>query len=91
MPIYNITLTDTYNKALTYVAEDQFDWINNAVQERCRIAVEEIVKIALDKCLEEGIQLPITKEEIVDLAFEKKWVKTVVEVNQKFIDSMPKP
>ena len=40
---FTITLSDAEHKALSYVALSPEDWINNAVHERCRIAVEEIV------------------------------------------------
>ena len=40
---YTITLSDAQNKALSYLAVDQQEWIENAVFERCRIAIEEIV------------------------------------------------
>lgn len=86
MKTFNITVSETYNKALTYIAEDQLEWINNAIQERCRRAVDEIVSIALEKSLEEGVQLPTTKEGIVDLAFEKKWIKSVIESNAEYFE-----
>jgi hypothetical protein len=36
---YTITLSDAQDKALSVVAVDQQDWIENAVFERCRIAL----------------------------------------------------
>jgi hypothetical protein len=42
---YTITLTEAEDKALSYVALSQQDWIDNAVHERCRVAIDEIVKI----------------------------------------------
>lgn len=79
MSTYTITLTDTEDKALSYAAFSQQDWIDNAVHERCRIAIEEIVQITVQKCLEAGIQIPASKEAMVDLAFEQGWVKTAAE------------
>ena len=40
---YTITLTETENKALGYVALNQQDWMDNAIHERCRIAIDDIV------------------------------------------------
>lgn len=76
---YQITLTATENAALSYAALSQDDWIQNAVHERCRVAIEEIVGIAVQACLQEGVQIPGTKDDIVALAFEKGWVKTAAQ------------
>lgn len=42
MATYTITLTDAEDKALRVVALDPQDWIDNAVHNRCRIAMDEI-------------------------------------------------
>ncbi len=42
MAEYTITLTDAEDKALRVVALDPQDWIDNAVHNRCRIAMDEI-------------------------------------------------
>lgn len=76
---YTITLSVAEDKALSYAAFSQQDWIDNAVHERCRIAIDEIVQITVQKCLEAGIQIPTNKEAMVDLAFEQGWVKTAAE------------
>lgn len=73
---YTITLTDAQDKALSFVAVSQQDWIENVVQDRCRIAINEIVKICVDKCLENDIQIPGSKDDMVELAFTKGWVKS---------------
>ena len=40
MPItYEVVLSDAENKALGVIAASQQDWIDNAVHERCRIAI----------------------------------------------------
>jgi len=76
---YTITLSAAEDKALSYAALSQQDWIDNAVHERCRIAIDEIVQITVAKCLETGTQVPGSKEAMVDLAFEQGWVKTAAE------------
>ena len=73
MTTYTITLTETEDKALASICLQE-EWINNVVKNRCRIAIDEIVAIAVQKCLESAIQLPATKEEIVALAYSKNWV-----------------
>jgi len=76
MTTYTITLTDAENSALAYAALSQDDWIQNAVHERCRIAIDEIVQVTVAKCLETNVQIPGSKEEMVALAFAQGWVKT---------------
>jgi hypothetical protein len=81
---YTITLTAAEDAALSYAAFSQDDWIQNAVHERCRIAIEEIVGITVQKCLETGTQVPGTKDAMVNLAFEQGWVKTAAQRNAEF-------
>jgi hypothetical protein len=76
---YTITLSAAEDKALSYAAFSQQDWIDNAVHERCRIAIDEIVQITVQKCIETGTQIPASKEAMVDLAFDQGWVKTAAE------------
>jgi hypothetical protein len=76
MTNYTITLTPAEDKALSFAALSQDGWIQNCVHERARVAIEEIVQIAVAKCLEDGLQIPSAKDEIVDLAFAQGWVKT---------------
>jgi hypothetical protein len=76
---YTITLSSAEDAALSHVAFSQDDWIQNAVHERCRIAIEEIVGITVQKCLDNDVQVPGTKDAIVALAFERGWVKTAAQ------------
>jgi len=76
---YTLTLTAAEDKALSYAAFFQQDWIDNAVHERCRIAIDEIVQVTVAKCLETGTQIPGSKDEMVDLAFAQGWVKTAAD------------
>lgn len=78
---YTVTLTSAEDKALSWVAASQQDWIDHAVHERCRLAIEELVKICVEKCLSENIQIPASKDAMVELAFTQGWVKTSAEVN----------
>jgi len=76
---YEITLTQAENDALGYTAVSQDEWIQNAVHERARIAIDEIVAITVQKCLETGTQIPGSKDEMVELAFAQGWVKSAAE------------
>lgn len=76
---YTIALSAVEDAALSYATLSQDDWIQNAVHERCRIAIDEIVQIAVAKCLETGTQIPGSKDEMVELAFAEGWVKTAAQ------------
>ena len=72
-----VSLTETELKALSVVAVSPEEWIENAAKSRAQTAIEEIVQICVAKCLEEQVQIPSSREEIVDLAIAKGWVKIV--------------
>jgi hypothetical protein len=65
MTTYTITLSDAENKALGFVAVSQDDWIQNAVHNRCRIAIEEIVAAEVQRLLAAGQPITGTKDDIV--------------------------
>lgn len=73
---YTIELTETEKSALEYVAYDPQDWIENATKERARIAVDEIVKLAVEKFLEANQTIPGSREEIVAAAYSNGWIQT---------------
>lgn len=81
---YKVTLTAAEDAALSAVALSQQDWIDNAVHERARIAVEEIVALVVQKCLESNIAIPGSKDEMVTLAFEQGWVKSAAQRQAEF-------
>ena len=76
MPDITITLTDTQFRGLEYAALSPQDWAENAVTERCRIANDEIVQLTVTHCLDNGIQVPATREAIVAYAFDNDVVNT---------------
>ena len=76
---YTITLSAAEDKALSYVAMSQQDWIDNAVHDRCRVAIDEIAKICVEQCLANNIQIPGSKDAMVDLAFQNGWVITAAQ------------
>ena len=81
MPTITIELTDTQYKGLEYAALSPEDWAENAVTERARIANDEIVQMTVQHCLDNGVQVPATREEIVAYAFDNELVKTVAVQN----------
>ena len=65
MTTYTITLSDAEDKALHVVAMSAQDWIDNAVHERCRIAIEEIVAAEVQRKLTAGEAITGSKDDIV--------------------------
>ena len=80
MPDITITLTDTQLKGLEYAALSPQDWAENAVTERARIANDEIIQMYTNRALDEGVQIPSTRELIVADAFTRSWAKTAAQV-----------
>jgi len=65
MTTYTITLSDAEDKALHVVAMSAQDWIDNAVHERCRLAIEEIVAAEVQRKLTAGESITGSKDDIV--------------------------
>jgi len=76
MPSITVELTDTQLKGLEYAAVSPQDWADNALTNRARIANDEIVQIVMNHCLDNGIQVPATREAIVAYGFDNDIVKT---------------
>jgi len=74
-----IELTETEASALAFVALSPQEWAENAVHNRCRIAIDEIVQIVMTKCLEAGEQIPTTREAIVAHGYECGVIKSAVD------------
>ena len=68
MTTYTIILTEAENKALGFVALSQQDWIDNAIHERCRLAIEEIVAAEVQRKLVANETISGSKEDIVNAA-----------------------
>jgi hypothetical protein len=86
---YTVNYTETENKAMQYAAADVNDWIQNAAHERARIAIDEIVKLAVEKFLEAGQSIPGSRDEIVAAAFANGWVKTAAQRNEEALANSP--
>jgi hypothetical protein len=79
MTTYTLTLSTAEDKALAFAAVSQNEWIQNVVQTRCNAAVDEIVALTVQKCLETNTPIPGSKDAMVDLAFAQGWVKTAAQ------------
>jgi hypothetical protein len=67
MPDYTVTLTDAEDKALRHVALDPQDWIDNAVHNRCRQAIDEIYTAEVERMTNdpEITSIPADKTQVV--------------------------
>jgi hypothetical protein len=79
MPSITVELTETQLKGLEYAALSPQDWADNALTNRARIANDEIVQIVMNHCLDNGIQVPETREAIVAYGFDNGIVKTAAQ------------
>jgi hypothetical protein len=89
MTTYTVNYTETENKAMEYAAASVNDWIQNAAHERARIAIDEIVQIAVAKFLENGESIPGSKDDIVAIAFAREWIKTAAQRNAEVVSLTP--
>ena len=89
MPNITVSLTDTENKALEYAALSVQDWADNALKNRARIAIDEIVASLVAHCNENSIALAVSKEAQVTQAFELEVVKTAAQRNEEANQDMP--
>ena len=62
---YTITLSDAEDKALKFVAVSAQDWIDNAVHNRCRIAIEDIVAAEVQRKLAANESITGSKDDII--------------------------
>jgi hypothetical protein len=67
MPDYTVTLTDAEDKALRHVALDPQDWIDNAVHNRCRQAIDQIYTAEVERMTNdpEITSIPADKTQVV--------------------------
>ena len=86
MPNYIVSLTEAEDKALGVVTLSQQEWIDNAVKERCRIAMEEIFQMEIQRMLTDPTitEIPADREAVV-LAAD---IKSAAERNKDYQDSL---
>jgi len=67
MTTFTIELTDAELKALAHVALDPEEWINNAVSERCRLAMDEIFQAEMQRMLADPTvtEIPADRDTVV--------------------------
>ncbi len=82
MPDITISITETQMKGLEYAAFSPQKWAENAITNRAREANDEIIQMYTTRALDEGVQIPATRELIVADAFTRGWVETAAEAQR---------
>lgn len=80
MTTITINITEADYKALTFVANSPEEWAQNVVSERARIATDDIVKLYTENALNTGVQIPTTKDAIINDAFAQGWVIAAADI-----------
>ena len=76
---YTITLTDTEKKCMDYITADIDDWIKNAVNNRVRLAKEEIISLNTTHCNANDIAIAVGADSQITQAYDLGVVKTQAE------------
>ena len=76
---YTITLTDTEKKCMDYITTDIDDWIANAVNNRARLAKEEIISLNTAHCNANDIAIAVGEDAQITQAYDLGVVKTQAE------------
>tara|TARA_E500000081_G_scaffold97664_1_gene98761 strand:- start:7301 stop:7579 length:279 start_codon:yes stop_codon:yes gene_type:complete len=80
MPNLTIAVTDTEQKCLEYAAASVQEWADNAIQNRARIAKEEIIAALVAHCNANDIAIATGADAQVTQAYDLKVVKTAAVV-----------
>ena len=83
MAKYEIELTDTEDKAMSYSAFSNSEWIKHAVKDKARKCKERIIAANVAHCNANGITIATGEDAQVKQAFDLKIVKTVKERNEE--------
>lgn len=73
---YTIGLSTSQFKSMEYVAFDVFDWIENAVHNRARVAAKEIISLNMNYCNDNGIPIAVGEENQIAQAYELGIIET---------------
>ena len=72
-----VTITDQEKMAINFmIDEDIQQWLQQAVEERAKKAMQAIAKRYYPLANKEGIQIPVGLEKIVLDAHKRGWLKT---------------
>ena len=82
MAKYEIELTDTETKAMSYCTANTQKWTELTVKNRARIAKEEIITLSTAHCNANSIQIATGEDAQVTQAFSLGVVKALKDVSE---------
>lgn len=74
MATYSIETTDLEDKLLRLVMTDVQEWADNFLSVRANDSLSNVKKIAINKYLEEEIQMPTNNEALVNDMLSRGWI-----------------
>ena len=83
MSKYEVELSDTEDKAMSYVAKATQDWLANALKNRARIAKAKIIDLNMKHCNANDIQIASGEDAQITQAFDLKVVQAMKDVESK--------
>ena len=89
MTTISIELSDVEMKTFEFVADDPQFWVENLARSRIKMGADEITQTVVKHCLDNGLEIPASRDEIIMFGFEQNIVKTVEEHNQWVLDNSP--
>ena len=84
MPDITVSLSDTQNKCLEYVANSVQDWADNALTERARVAQEEIIAKLVAHCNANDVTIATGVDAQITQAYDLGVVDTAANVQAAF-------
>lgn len=75
-----VTITDTEEKCLKYIASSEIDWLTNCAVNRARQAKENIINILIKHCNANEITIATGEEAQVNQAFSLNLVQFAKDV-----------
>ena len=83
MAKYEVELTDTEDKAMSYATKSTQDWVDNALKNRARIAKAKICELNMKHCNANGITIASGEDAQITQAFDLKVVQAMKDVESK--------
>lgn len=83
-----INLSDFEVKALSFCMADPQHWAENAIKERARVSADDLATAYVTYALQNSLEVPQTKEAIIDKIIETGFRETAAQVNARFEQEM---
>lgn len=74
-----VDIEDSEFLALELAAVDPREWFKNFVNVRASQELKNLQMIVAQQCIEGGVQMPATTDEVIALGVAKGWIKTAAQ------------